>query len=56
MSWGAAIIIILAVGIIWSNIMLLKKTAHMKMPDLLKKQTQTNDPEDKKSPPSSDDT
>ncbi|RUO35191.1 DUF2897 family protein [Aliidiomarina sanyensis] len=40
MSWGAAIIIILAVGIIWSNVVLLKKTAHMKMPDLLKKQQQ----------------
>ncbi|WP_113906108.1 DUF2897 family protein [Aliidiomarina celeris] len=37
-TWGVVIIITLVLGIIWSNIILVKKTANMKMPDLLKKQ------------------
>lgn len=32
-GWGAILIIVLAIGIILSNIMLLRKTAHMKMPE-----------------------
>ncbi|WP_185960686.1 DUF2897 family protein [Aliidiomarina halalkaliphila] len=37
--WGV-IIIVLALGIILSNIMLVKKTAHMKMPDSVVKKAE----------------
>ncbi|MFU8784252.1 DUF2897 family protein [Aliidiomarina sp.] len=39
-GWGAILIIVLAIGIILSNIMLVKKTAHMKMPESVVKRAQ----------------
>jgi hypothetical protein len=39
-GWGAILIIVLAIGIILSNIMLVKQTAHMKMPESVVKRAQ----------------
>lgn len=46
MSIGAWLIIILALGIILSNIMLLKKTANMKMPQRKGQKTKQADQDD----------
>ncbi|MCH8501992.1 MAG: DUF2897 family protein [Aliidiomarina sp.] len=46
MSIGAWLIIILALGIILSNIMLLKKTANMKMPKRKEKAEPNEDVDD----------
>ncbi|RUO22220.1 hypothetical protein CWE08_03260 [Aliidiomarina iranensis] len=36
--WAVILIIVLALAVIFSNVMLVKKTANMKMPDILNKQ------------------
>lgn len=35
--WAVILIIVLVLAVIFSNVMLIKKTAHMKMPNLLRK-------------------